>query len=81
MIEITFEINGKKVNPNNIRDALEKATMNAVAEGIRKKVGSIRDPKTGERPKIKMKGRNLENLSFEVSGSEELVALVKEKLK
>ena len=81
MLDISFEINGKKVNPNNIGDALEKATMNAVAESTKKKVGSIRDPKTGERPKIKVKGRNLDNLSFEVSGSEELVRLVKEKLK
>ena len=81
MIDISFEINGKKVNPNNVGDALEKATMNAIAESIKKQVGSIRDPKTGERPKIKVKGRNLENLSFEVSGSEELVRLVKEKLR
>jgi hypothetical protein len=80
MIDISFEINGRKINPNRIGDALERAALKSVKEQIVKKIGSIRDPKTGERPKIKIVGRNLDNLSFEVSGSQELVDLVKKKM-
>ena len=80
MIEITFEINGRKVNPNRIGDAFEAAALETVKKQIVERVGSIRDPRTGERPKIKVKGRDLNNLSFEVTGSEELIQRVKEKL-
>ena len=80
MIEITFEINGRKVNPNRIGDALEAAVLDSVRKQIIDKVSSIRDPLTGEQPKIKVKGRTLSNLTFEITGSEELVRQVREKL-
>ena len=80
MIDISFEINGRKVNPNRIGDALEAAVLESVKAQIISKVGSIRDPKTGQRPKIKVSGRNIENLTFEVSGSPELVERVKAEL-
>lgn len=80
MIDISFEINGRKVNPNRIGDALEAAVLESVKEQIISKVGSIRDPKTGQRPKIKVSGRNIENLTFDVSGSAELVERVKAEL-
>ncbi len=81
MIDITFEINGRKVDPRKIGDALERAVYDSVIKQITQKVGNIRDPKTGKRPKIKVKGRNLDNLSYEISGSEELIEKVKQKLK
>ena len=81
MIDITFEINGRKVDPRKIGDALERAMYDSVVNQITQKVGNIRDPKTGERPKIKVKGTNLDNLNFDISGSEELVEKVRQKLK
>ena len=81
MIDISFEINGRKVNPKKVGDVLEQATLDSVRKQIIRKVGSIRNPKTGERPKIKITGKNLDNLSIEVSGSQELVDLVKKKMR
>jgi len=82
VIEISFEINGKKVNPNNIKDALEAAFLNSVQESIRKSVGSVRCQEHGQSPKIKVKGRNLDTLSFEVVGCcEGLIEEAKRKLK
>jgi hypothetical protein len=81
MIDISFDINGRKVSPGLIGDALARAALRSIQEQIVKKVGAIRDPRTGERPKIAVKGRGLKNLSFEVTGSERLIALVGQKLR
>ena len=80
MIDISFEINGRKGNPNQIGNALEQALLSSIKDEVTQKVRSIRDPKTGERPKIKVKGRSIDSLSFEISGSEDLVARVRKAL-
>jgi (p)ppGpp synthase/HD superfamily hydrolase len=68
MVEVSFEINGKKVRPDQVANELDKAMMNRTAEYVKNKVSSIRCPDHGQQPKIKVKGKNLENLSFEISG-------------
>jgi len=70
MLDISFEINGWKVHPDQIGNELEKAVFRQVRDDLVRKVGSIQDPETGRPPKITVKGRNLKNLSFEVQGSE-----------
>lgn len=82
MIDVSFEINGKKVSPGNMGNALESTLLQSVQESITKSVGSARCPEHGQRPKIKVKGRNLNSLSFEVSGCcDQLIETVKETLK
>ncbi|MES9941694.1 MAG: hypothetical protein ABW104_09555 [Candidatus Thiodiazotropha sp. 6PLUC2] len=68
MIDISFEINGRKVSPRNIGDALESSMLQSVQDSITKAVGSTRCPEHGQKPKINVKGRNLDSLKFEVSG-------------
>lgn len=80
MIDISFEINGRKVNPNQMGNALEQALLSSIKDEVTQKVRSIRDPKTGERPTIKVKGRSIDSLSFEISGSEDLVGRVRKAL-
>ena len=48
MLDIQFEIDGKPVNPNNIADALERAMFDTVADGLRKSLGSVARPDTGD---------------------------------
>lgn len=80
MIDISFELNGRKVSPNNLTDALEAAALNSVKESISKSVGNIRCSEHGEHPKITAKGRNLDSLTIEVSGCcDSLVEQVKKK--
>ena len=82
MIDVSFEINGRKVSPRNMGNALEAALLQSVQESIRKAVGSARCPTHGQTPKIKAKGRKLDSLSFEVSGCcDQLIETVKKKLK
>jgi hypothetical protein len=63
-----------------VGNALEQALLSSIKDEVTQKVRSIRDPKTGERPKIKVKGRSIDSLSFEISGSEDLVARVRQAL-
>lgn len=82
MIDISFEINGRKVSPRNMGNAVESALLQSVQESISKAVGSARCPEHGQKPKIKVKGRKLDSLSFEVSGCcEQMIETVKKKLK
>lgn len=82
MIDISFEINGKKVNPNNIADGLKNAMLQQIGEKVKKAVGSIRCSEHNQAPKVIVKGKSLDNLSVEVTGCcDDLIKRVTEKLK
>lgn len=68
MIDISFEINGRKVNPNNVRDALESAILSSITDSVTKSINSIHCDKHHQKPVILVKGKSLDNLSMEVSG-------------
>lgn len=81
MIDISFEINGRRVDPRNMRDTLEAAMLTAVTNGIRQKLASCRCAEHGKPPTLKGKGRSLDTLNFEVSGCcDRLIADVKRRL-
>ena len=81
MFDISFKINGRKVQPNNIGNALEAAILKDLQDSIKKAVGSIRCPKHGRAAKIVAQGRTLSNLSFKVSGCcDSLIENVTKKL-
>lgn len=80
MLKLNFEINGRPATPENIANTLEAAVLASVEEQIRSKLDGIRDPETGEFPIVSVRGRDLESLSIEVTGSPRLVAIVKERL-
>ncbi|UWQ83121.1 toll/interleukin-1 receptor domain-containing protein [Leisingera caerulea] len=77
---IHFEIGGKRVHPDKIGDALMQAILQNFEAQIREKLGSIRDPETGEFPTIVLRGDDLDDLSMHVEGSPALIALVRERL-
>lgn len=82
MIDVSFEINGRKVSPNRVGDALEKAILQEVADNVKKALSSVRCREHGERPRVKVKGRSLDSLSFEVEGCcQELIDAAGKKLK
>jgi hypothetical protein len=81
MIDISFEINGRKVNPNQMPNVLEKAIVQELQDTLKREIGSIRDPKTGQQPRLKVKGNNLNNLSIEVEGTPDVIEAVNNRLK
>lgn len=81
MIDISFEINGRKVRPNQMRNALEKAILQDISSSISQSLRSVRCTVHGERPKVRCKGRKLDKLTFEISGCcENLVERATKKL-
>jgi hypothetical protein len=82
MVDIHFEINGRRVGPNQITDALTKAVLEEAAKQIKQRAGVIRCPTHGHYAKIIAKGRSAENLNFEVSGCcNDLIKKVEQSLK
>jgi hypothetical protein len=82
MIDIRFEINGKPVDPNRMGDAIEKAILGGVVENMKKKLQSVRCKTHGKAPKITVKGKTIDKLSFEVSGCcQDLIDQATAKLK
>ena len=80
MMDIYFEIGGKRIKPGDIGDAIMQASFEMIAAHIRESVGSIRDPETGEFPTIVLRGNDIDNLQIHVEGSPEMIALVEERL-
>jgi len=74
---IHFEINGKRVEPDKMEDALMQAVLEKVSAQIRERIGSIRDPATGEFPTVVMRGNSLDDLHMHVEGSPDLIELVR----
>lgn len=82
MFDLTFEINGRKVDSNNMKDAIEKATFKLLKENITKNVGSIKCPQHHSSAKIIAKGNNIHNVSFSISGCcQKLIDETTKKLK
>lgn len=79
-MSITFELDGKKVTPDNLADAFMAAILRQIEDQLRAQIGSIRDPETGKFPVVVVRGPDIENLHVDVQGSERLIALVRERL-
>lgn len=68
MVEVSLILNGKKVNPNNMQDALEEAVFQDISESIKKELASVKCSEHNQYPKILINGRDFKSLSFEISG-------------
>ena len=77
---IKFSIGGRPVDLQNMEDALMSSILEGIRAQITEKIGSIRDPETGEFPSVIVRGENIEKLTLHVEGSSKLVGLVKEQL-
>jgi TIR domain len=80
MLDIQFEVGGRRVNARDLGEALDDMLFTAVAENLHTQLSGVRDPDTGEFPVIAIRGHDLSNLSFEISGSEQVVNLAKQRL-
>jgi len=68
MLDVHFEIDGKRVSPNNIGNALERSILQEITNQIKESLQSVRCEEHGQYPIVTVKGRNLHDLSFEISG-------------
>jgi hypothetical protein len=80
MLKFEFKLNGKTVDPRHLEDALMAAALESVSQQLRQRIGSIRDPDTGEFPTLVVSGKSLEELHVKVEGSARLRELVTARL-
>ena len=79
ILDIQFEIGGRKLDPCFIGDSVEKATLLYVARLIRKKFSAIRVPDREDPLKVLIKGEDVDHLHFELEGSQSILDQVKDK--
>ena len=68
MVDISFQINGRNVTARNFNDEFEKAIFEGIKDSIEKSVRSVRCSTHHQRPKLKVKGKDLNSLSVKVEG-------------
>ena len=82
MLNLSFEMNGRKVNPRNMANAIDAAMLTAVQDNIGRRLATVRCPVRGAAPTVICRGSSLERLSFDVSGScDVLIETTKKVLK
>ena len=82
MLDISFEIKGEEVKPDSFKDVLDIIFLRHIREKIEMSIGSMCCQEHGKQPTIKVKGQNLDNLTYEVSGCcDKLIASVHRKIK
>ena len=78
MISLTF--NGKPFKAGDFEKDMNRKMKEIVAAEMQDRVGSIRDPETGEFPVVVVRGYHLEDLRISVEASSELIAIIRERL-
>lgn len=66
MVDISFEINGRRVDPHRMQDALEGAVLQSIKETVTSKIRNIRDPKLDCTRRFRIKGTSIRTFLDEV---------------
>lgn len=78
MLEIHYEVGGRKLDPCFIGDSILKAVLLRAARQVKKKFSDIRIPDRQDPLRILIKGQDMHNLRYELDGSPEVLELVKQ---
>jgi len=73
MLKITYEVNGKKIDPNNFGSEMEKAILPAVAEKATEVVKSKLSEEEIAQITIEIQGTSLNDLSMNLRGPEAII--------
>ena len=68
MVDVHIEYNGRRMSPSQLGSAIEDGILKSVASDVKGKLSSIRCRTHGQQAKVTIKGKGLNNLSFEVNG-------------
>jgi len=77
---MTLRLNGKPFDAKKFQDSVMEQVLDKTIAVLRERIGSIREPHTGEFPTIEALGNSLENLRLKIEGSPKLLALVRDRL-
>ena len=68
MINIAFELNGKKVDPNTMGAGLQRAMLSTIREALGERIGEVECADHHRQPHILCKGPSVVELTLEVCG-------------
>ena len=80
MLDIQFEIGGRKLDPCFIGDSIEKATLLYVAKLMRKKFRTIRNPDHEDPLTVLIKGEDVDHLYYELTGPQSILDQVRREI-
>jgi hypothetical protein len=80
MLDIRFEIAGRKLDPCFVGDSVQKATLLHAYHVIKQKFRPIRIPDKEEPLRVMITGEDVAHLRWELHGSQETLRQVREKL-
>lgn len=81
MIEITWEIDGRRVPESQVGDALERSFYKQIAASMKSDLASVTCPEHGQHPQVVLEGKSGSELSFSIRGCcEKLIALATSKV-
>ena len=82
VVNVSFEIEGEKVQPEKMKDVLDILFLKHIRKKINNSIDSIHCNEHGKQASVLVKGENIDNLNYEVSGCcEDLIKKVKKKIK
>ena len=82
MVDVSFEIKGEKVEPDNMKDVLDILFLKHIRKKINNSIDSISCNEHGKQASILVRGKNIDNLDYEVSGCcDDFIKKVKKKIK
>lgn len=79
MLEIHFEVGGRKLEPCFIGDSAKKAALLRAARQVKRKFADIRIPDCHDPLRILITGRDVNNLRYELHGSPEVLEMVRQQ--
>jgi len=80
MFEVKMTINGKPMTEANIQSELEKAMLEAIVQGIEETVESVVSNDEASQITVNVIGTDIEDLSLNITGPDEIVAKVEAAL-
>ncbi|MBW2466388.1 MAG: hypothetical protein JRF02_03730 [Deltaproteobacteria bacterium] len=82
MVDVSFEINGRTVQPDSMQDVLDILFLKHVREKINDSLSSVCCAIHGKKPSVIVRGSSLDSLNYEVSGCcKDFVDKVRKKIK
>jgi len=79
MLEIHYEVAGRKLDPCFIGDSVQKAMLLRAARQVKRKFADIRIPDSFDPLRILIRGEDIHSLRYELQGPPEVLDLVKEQ--
>jgi hypothetical protein len=71
-VSVDFRIDGVMMTAGNAPAAL-RPQLAAIEDDVRRRLGDLREAKTGLPPKVLMEGQSVANLQFTIKGTKELI--------